>query len=74
MTRSTLFLAQVLITFIMATLMSGTMSLIAMGPSAQWLAAWPGQALMAWPIAFVFTRVATPLSFALATRLTRAQG
>lgn len=70
MKRKTLILAQLLITFMMAFLMSGTMSLIAIGPTAEWLANWPRQALIAWPIAFIFTQVTTPLAFALANRAT----
>lgn len=65
MDRKTLIIAQVLITFMMAGLMSGVMSLIAMGPTAEWLANWPRQVLIAWPIAFVFTQLTGPLAFAL---------
>ena len=70
MNRKTIIIAQILITLMMATLMSGTMSLIAMGPTAEWLAGWPRQALIAWPIAFIFTQLTTPLAFALAHRTT----
>jgi len=73
MTKTSIILAQVLITFMMATLMSGTMSLIVLGPTSQWLAAWPRQALIAWPIAFLFTQVTTPLAFAIARRLAPAR-
>ncbi len=72
MSRKTIFLAQFLITLMMATLMSGTMSLIVMGPTSEWLAIWPRQALTAWPIAFVFTQIVTPVAFFLAARLTRS--
>lgn len=73
MKRTTILVAQLLITCMMAILMSGTMSLIAMGPTAEWLAGWPRQALIAWPIAFVFTQFTTPLAFACAHRVTAAR-
>ncbi|WP_322894934.1 MULTISPECIES: DUF2798 domain-containing protein [unclassified Yoonia] len=71
MPKKTLITAQIIITFLMATLMSGTMSLIHMGFSMEWLAAWPLQMLTAWPIAFVFGMGVTPFAFAMATRLTQ---
>ncbi|RYG12492.1 MAG: DUF2798 domain-containing protein [Burkholderiales bacterium] len=58
----------------MAVSMSGIMSLIAMGPTAQWLAAWPMQALIAWPIAFVLTQGVGPIAFFLAQKLTAPKG
>lgn len=69
--RKTLLVGQILITFMMATLMSGIMSLIAMGPTATWLAHWPIQILIAWPIAFCLTLLVSRFGFALAGRLTR---
>lgn len=73
MPKKTLITAQIIITFLMATLMSGTMSLIHMGFSMAWLAAWPWLALTAWPIAFVFGMVVSPFAFALAARVTAAR-
>lgn len=69
--KKTLLLAQVFITLMMASSMSGIMSLIAMGPTREWLAAWPRQFAIAWPIAFCLTLVASRLGFALAGRITR---
>ncbi|AYE88331.1 hypothetical protein B5M07_19130 (plasmid) [Sulfitobacter sp. D7] len=68
MNRKTLILAQILITFMMAVLISGTMPLLIVGLTMEWLLAWPWQALTAWPIAFVFTQFTTPLAFAIANR------
>lgn len=64
--KKTLLLAQVLITFMMALSMSGIMSLIAMGPTAEWLRAWPWQFITAWPIAFVLTMFVSRIAFGLA--------
>ena len=71
MPKKTLITAQVLITFLMATLMSGTVSLMHMGLSMEWLTSWPRQILTAWPIAFAFGMFVTPFSFAIAQRLTK---
>ncbi|MFZ4605064.1 MAG: DUF2798 domain-containing protein [Caulobacter sp.] len=64
--KKTLLLAQVFITLMMAFSMSGIMSLIALGPTREWLAAWPKAFLMAWPIAFGLTLVTGPLGFRMA--------
>ncbi|MYM55032.1 DUF2798 domain-containing protein [Thalassovita mangrovi] len=74
MDRKTLIVAQLLITVMMAVLMSGFMSLIAIGPTAEWLAGWPRQAITAWPIAFILTQGVSPLAFALAVRVTKRRG
>ena len=58
-------LTQVIMTFIMAATMSGVMGLIFTGPSMEWLASWPRQFVIAWPIAFVLTMLAWPASTAL---------
>ena len=71
MDKRTILISQLLMTFMMALSMSGIMSLISVGPTAAWLEIWPMQALMAWPIAFVLTMAAWPLSMALTRRLVR---
>lgn len=68
--KKTLFVAQLLITFMMALSMSGIMSLIALGPTREWLYAWPGQFIIAWPIAFCLTLVVSKVAFGIALRLT----
>lgn len=70
MDKRTALLAQVVMTFLMALTMSGIMSLIAMGPTIEWLARWPLSFITAWPIAFILTMVAWPLSMKTAIRLT----
>lgn len=69
MNKKFIFLSQVFMTFIMASIMSGLMSLFAMGPSMEWLAAWPKSFIIAWPIAFALTMVAWPASMALAKKV-----
>lgn len=56
-------LAQIFITMMMAFSMSGVMSLIAMGPTREWLMQWPASFITAWPIAFFFTLFVGPLAF-----------
>ncbi|WP_264048477.1 DUF2798 domain-containing protein [Methylobacterium flocculans] len=65
----TLLLAQVLITFMMAGAMSGIMSMITLGPTTEWLHAWPKQFLIAWPIAFLLTLVVSRIAFGISARL-----
>lgn len=66
MDKKSILLSQVIMTFIMALTMSGLLGMIfSGGPSAEWLAAWPKQFLIAWPIAFALTMVAWPASMAL---------
>lgn len=71
MDKKIALLAQVFMTCIMAATMSGIMSLIALGPSQEWLAGWPLQFAIAWPIAFALTMVAWPASMKLAFAVRR---
>lgn len=68
MSKKTIILAQVFISFSMALSMSGIMGFIALG--ADVLAAWPRNFIIAWPIAFIVSQILTPLSFKLANMLT----
>jgi hypothetical protein len=68
MSKKTIILAQLFITFSMALSMSGIMGFIALG--AEFLARWPQSFIIAWPIAFVVSQIITPLSFKLAHRMT----
>lgn len=61
--------AQIFITFMMAFLMSGIMSLIALGPTSLWLQVWPRQFIIAWPVAFCLTLVVSRVGFFCATRI-----
>ena len=67
--RKTLLFAQLLITLMMAASMSGIMSMIALGPTAEWLHAWPKQFIIAWPIAFVLTLFVSRIAFSIAARV-----
>lgn len=68
--RKTLLLAQLLITLMMAASMSGIMGLVALGPTREWLTAWPRQFAIAWPIAFCLTLVVGRIAFRLAALIT----
>lgn len=67
----TILIAQVLISFMMAGLMSGIFSFLALGPTFEWLAAWASTFIKAWPIAFVLSLVVSKIAFGLAVRITR---
>lgn len=71
MSKKHVLLSQIFMTFIMAASMSGLMGLIIAGPSMDWLARWPLQFLIAWPIAFALTMVAWPASMKLAAAALR---
>lgn len=73
MSKKSIFLTQVIMTFIMAATMSGIMGLIVTGPSMQWLAGWPRQFIIAWPIAFAVTMVAWPASMALSSAILKSR-
>ena len=74
MSKKSVLLSQVIMTFIMAATMSGLMGLIFTGPSMEWLTAWPKQFIIAWPIAFALTMVAWPASMALTGAILRPRG
>ncbi|MDQ2066265.1 DUF2798 domain-containing protein [Xinfangfangia sp. CPCC 101601] len=74
MTKKTLIIAQLTITFCMAVTMSAVMSLIFGGYSDDFFSRWPLQALTAWPIAFIFTQAYGPLGFFVAHKLTARKG
>lgn len=67
--KKVLLLAQGFITMMMAFSMSGVMSLIALGPTRQWLMEWPIAFIVAWPIAFCFTQFVGPLGFKMAYKV-----
>ena len=74
MDKKSIILSQVIMTFLMASLMSGLMGVIIQGPSIEWLTAWPKQFLIAWPIAFALTMVAWPASMALTGLILKPRG
>lgn len=70
--KKTLLIAQLLMTFMMAFLMSGIMSLLQLGATVTWLQVWPQQFIIAWPIAFCLTLFVSKIAFGVAHRLTRS--
>jgi len=73
MTHSTrtVLLAQVFISAMMATLMTGVFGMLNLGPTSAFLAHWGGNILTAWPIAFVFSLGVGPIAFKLAHEINR---
>ena len=73
MTKSTktIILAQVFISGMMATLMSGFMNLLHLGFTPVFLHEWSRAVVIAWPVAFCFSLAVGPLAFKLAYKLQR---
>lgn len=69
MNKKSLLVVQILMTFMMALLMSGIMSAIHMGLSRDWLATWGRQFAIAWPIAFVLTQFTSRIAFGIVRRI-----
>jgi cation transport ATPase len=74
MDKRTIIVTQIFMTCLMALSMSGIMSLIALGPSAEWFATWMKQFIIAWPIAFVMTNILWPIASAGARVVLRPRG
>ena len=72
-TKKVIIVAQLFISGMMALFMSGVMSVIHMGLTAQWFAQWGPNFLTAWPIAFVASMVVGPIGFALARIVLRIE-
>lgn len=66
----TILLAQALISFMMALLMTGLFNLLALGPSVEWLNSWSHDFIMAWPVAFCLSLIVSKIAFGIAGRLT----
>lgn len=65
----TVVLAQAIISFTMALLMSGYATCLQFGFSLQWLQVWAMAFVTAWPVAFCLSLVVGKLGFALAQRI-----
>jgi len=65
----TVLLAQAIISFCMALLMSGYATCLQFGFTAEWLAVWSKAFVMAWPVAFCLSLVIGRMGFALAHKL-----
>ncbi|SEM97865.1 Protein of unknown function [Gemmobacter aquatilis] len=76
MTHSTrtILTAQLLISGMMAALMTGFFGLLTLGPSVEFLHHWGQTFLTAWPVAFLFSLAVGPLAFKLAYQIHRIFG
>lgn len=70
--KKTTLVMQLCMTFMMALTMSGTLGFINEG--ADFLAHWPRMFIIAWPIAFLYTRLINPLAFKIAFKLAPPAG
>ena len=68
----TLLVAQVIISFSMALLMTGYGTCLQLGFSAEWLQAWARSFVTAWPVAFCLSLVVGKLAFAIAHKVAPA--
>jgi len=71
MDKKSALITQILMTFMMASTMSGIMSLIELGPTMVWLNHWPKGFLLAWPVAFMLNMIVRPTAMALARKAVR---
>jgi membrane-associated PAP2 superfamily phosphatase len=62
--KKTTLVLQLAMTFMMALTMSGTLGFIFNG--ADFLSHWPQTFIIAWPIAFIYTRIINPIAFKIA--------
>ncbi|WP_199925344.1 DUF2798 domain-containing protein [Neorhizobium sp. SOG26] len=62
--KKTTLVLQLAMTFLMALTMSGTMGFITVG--AAFLPHWPKTFIIAWSIAFIYTRIINPIAFKIA--------
>ena len=65
----TIILAQAMISFTMALLMSGYATLLQFGITMEWLGIWVRAFAMAWPVAFLLSMVVGKAAFTLAHKL-----
>lgn len=67
--RKSLLFAELLITLLIAASIPGIMAMIALGPTREWLHAWPLPFIIAWPIAFVLTLFVSRIAFGSASHV-----
>jgi len=65
--KKTTLVMQLCMTFMMALCMSLTLGLINGG--LDFLPHWPQMFIIAWPIAFIYTRIVNPLAFKIAFKI-----
>ncbi|MGL5250998.1 MAG: DUF2798 domain-containing protein [Enterovibrio sp.] len=68
--KQTLIIAQILISLMMAFLMTGIFSFLELGLSQEWLNTWISRFIVAWPIAFILSIFVGSLGFKIAIKLT----
>lgn len=64
----TILIAQAPISFMMAMLMTGFFSLPAFGPTRAWLECRMQNFILAWPVAFCLSLIASKIAFRLTAR------
>lgn len=67
--KKVLITAQVFISGMMAFLMTGFFSILHLGMTSNIVDAWASSFIIAWPVAFCFSLVVSPLAFMMAGRL-----
>ena len=67
--KKVIFTAQVLISGMMAFLMTGFFAIHHLGLTTRMLEIWSSTFLTGWPVAFCFSLVVSPIAFMLAGRL-----
>ncbi|WP_158541595.1 DUF2798 domain-containing protein [Pelagibacterium lacus] len=65
--KKTTLVLQIAMTFMMALAMSGTLGFISLGWEFGGL--WLQTFLIAWPIAFIYTRIINPIAFKIAFKI-----
>lgn len=68
--KQTILVAQFIISFMMALLMTGIFSFFELGMTQTWLEAWMRHFIVAWPIAFVLSIIVGAIGFKLAIKIT----
>jgi hypothetical protein len=71
MPKKTTLILQISMTFMMALTMSGTLGFITAG--AEFWSHWPQTFIIAWPIAFIYTRIINPIAFKIAFKIAPPQ-
>ncbi|MBJ6986193.1 MULTISPECIES: DUF2798 domain-containing protein [unclassified Devosia] len=62
--KKTTLVLQLSMTFMMAFVMSGSLGFITAG--TDFLSHWPKMFFIAWPLAFIWTRIINPIAFKIA--------
>lgn len=68
-TPKVIITAQVFISGMMAFLMTGFFAILHLGLTREMVEAWSSSFVIAWPVAFCFSLVVSPIAFKMAGRL-----